>query len=536
MSDPSDTYARLITAFNQNAWPRVQQLAVQLLPFTPHDAAVHFLAGVAAMEMQQLPSALGYLRKATQLDTQRADFAVQYARALTLVRQMREARLVADRALTLSCDDPFTLDTLGVVYTQVNAHEPATAAFRRAVALMPKHAPYRFNLAYSLIAMGDVAGAERELEACIGLDHRYWTAHLSLAQLHRQTPANNHLERLRSLLPQYAGNLAAQIYLNMTLAKEYEDTADYTKAFEHFVQGKSAGRSARRHTMIRASMDPDSMKRDEAMFEALIGTFSPSEGAISRGDPTTEPIFVIGMPRTGTTLLERIISSHPDVYAAGELQNFPVALQRASGSRLPILFDPEIATRTRDIDWKQLGAAYLSSTRPSTGHTARFIDKLPHNFLYAGFVARALPNAKIICLRRDPMDTCLGNFRHLFEQESPYYDYSFDLLDTGRYYVLFDRLMAHWKNVFPGRILEMHYETLVASQEASSRQLLEFCDLSWNDACLHFENNPAPVNTPNAWQVRSAVYQTAINRWKVYEPQMRHLQELLTGSGIALAP
>ncbi len=496
---------------------------------------MHFLAGVAHLEMQHLPSALDCLREATRLDPHRADFAVQYAKVLTLVRQMREARLVADRALTLPCDDPFSLDTLGVVYTQVNAHEPATAAFRRAVALMPKHAPYRFNLAYSLIAMGDAPAAERELETCIGLDHRYWTAHLSLAQLRRQTPANNHLQRLRSLLPRYAGNLAAQIYLNMALAREYEDTADYPRAFEHFVHGKSAGRSARRQTMSRASMDPDSMKRDEAMFEALIRTFPAAGTAITQGDPTTEPIFVIGMPRTGTTLLERILSSHPEVHPAGELQDFPVTLQHASGSRLPLLFDPEIATHTRDIDWSQLGAAYLSSTRPSTGHTARFIDKLPHNFLYAGFIVKALPKAKIICLRRDPMDTCLGNFRHLFEQESPYYDYSFDLLDTGRYYVLFDRLMAHWQRAFPGRILEVRYETLVTSQEAGSRQLLDFCELPWDDACLDFEHNPTPVNTPSAWQVRTPIYQSAIKRWKRYEPQLRELQALLTRSGIAVA-
>ena len=203
---------------------------------------------------------------------------------------------------------------------------------------------------------------------------------------------------------------------------------------------------------------------------------------------------------------------------------------------MPFLFDPEIIARAHDINWKQLGAAYLSSTRPATAHKTHFVDKMPHNFLNAGFIAHALPNAKIICLRRDPLDTCLSNFRNLFEGESSYYEYSFDLLDTGRYYILFDRLMRHWQRVFPGRILEMQYETLVASQEVSIRRLLDFCGLSWNDACLHSENNPAPVNTPNAWQVRAPIYQTSVQRWKKYESQLSELKDLLRAADIKLDP
>jgi hypothetical protein len=152
---------------------------------------------------------------------------------------------------------------------------------------------------------------------------------------------------------------------------------------------------------------------------------------------------MMGMPRTGTTLVERILSSHPNVCNARELLNFAVALQQVSRSSLPLLFNPNIGAITCGLEWKQIGATYLASTRPATGHTPHFISKLPHNFLYAGLIAHALPNARIICLRRDPMDTCLSNFRQLFEQSSAHFGYSFDLLATGLYYVLLDRLMAH---------------------------------------------------------------------------------------------
>ncbi|KZC15822.1 sulfotransferase [Rhodanobacter sp. FW510-R12] len=523
MTDPTRAYARLIDAFNQNDWPRVRQRAAQLLPVLPHDPVVHFMAGVACMQMQELPLALDHLRGATRLEPGRADFLAQYAKALVLVRRMREARLVADEAMGCSPADPMTLEALGVVYAQVQAFAQAAAVFRRAVALMPGQAAARFHLAHALTALGDSDGAERELEAGIRLEPGYWKAHLTLAQLRRQTPTGNHLERMRSLLAQYGNDIGARIYLNLALAKEYDDTADYLQAFEHLVRGNAAVRSLR----------PYSAGHDEAMFDALVRTFPTTHDGAAEGDPTHEPIFVIGMPRTGTTLLERILSSHPDVYAAGELQNFPATLQQVAGGRLPLLFDPDLATRMRAIDWRQLGASYLASTRPATAERPRFIDKLPHNFLYAGFIARALPNAKIVCLRRDPLDTCLGNFRHFFDRESPYYDYSYDLLDTGRYYLQFDRLMAHWRKVLPGRILELPYESLVETPEAAARQLLAFCGLPWNDACLHPESNAAPVNTPNAWQVRAPVYRTAVGRWKHYEPQLRALRQLLGEAGIA---
>lgn len=525
MTAPNDTYAKLHAAFNRQAWPQVQQLAAQLLPLAPGDAVVHYMAGIAHMEQQQMPAALDYLQKAAQLDSRNAVIAAQYARALATVRQMREARLAADRAMALSPNDPFTWNTLGVVYSQANALEQAASVFQRLVALLPRQAPAHFSLAAALTSIGDFDGAERELETTIELDPRLWGAHLTLAHLRSQTPAKNHIERLQRLLSRPGNPVDAKVYLNMALAKEYEDIADYPKAFEHLALGKSAGRIPQ-HDAI--------MRRDAAMFERLASLFPEPHATVSEGDPTDEPIFIIGMPRTGTTLIERIISSHPDVYSAGELHSFPVSFQHASGSPMPILFDPEIFARIRHIDWKKLGSAYLYSTRPATGHTPRFIDKMPHNFLYAGFIARALPNAKIICLRRDPLDTCLSNFRHLFGHESSYYEYTFDLLDTGRYYVMFERLMAHWRRVLPGRILEVSYETLVDTQEASTRQLLAFCGLSWNDACLRFQDNAAPAGS-NPVLVRAPVYRTAVKRWKRYEPQLRELQELLAASGVVLA-
>lgn len=528
MIDSTRAYTKLVAAFNQNDWPRVQQRAAQLLTIAPNDARVHFMVGIACMQtqqVQQLQKALEHLLKATHLEPRRADYVAQYAKALAQTRRFREARLVADRAMTLSPNDAMTLDTLGMVYRHANALMQSANAFRRAVALSPEHAIARLNLAYALNALGDTEGAEQELEACIRLEPRHWYAHLLLAQLQLQTIEHNHIARLHELLQRHGDDPGAQLLLNIALGKECDDLADYPAAFKHYTLGKAAGRRMR----------PYAFARDEAMFDALIRAFPAADAETATGDPTREPIFIIGLPRTGTTLLDRILSSHPDVCSTGELQNFPTLLQRASGCPAALLGEADIAARTRHVDWQQLGAAYLASTRPVTGETPRFIDKMPHNFLYAGFIARALPSAKIVCLRRDPLDACIGNFRHLFEQTSGFYDYSFGLDDIGRYYIQFDRLLAHWRKVLPGRIHEVQYESLVENTETAARELLAFCELPWNDACLRPESNAAPVNTPNAWQVRTSIYRDAVGHWRHYETQLRDLRWLLAGAGIGKA-
>ena len=521
MNELQQTYSRSVDALNRGAWRQAFDLATQSLPKTPGQAGVHFVAGVAALQMQAMPQALGHLREATKLNPQRADYATQLARALTSARLTREAVDAADAAYALSPSDPLTLDTLGVIYTQANQHGRAAELFRKAVGLVPERASYHFNLASSLTFDGDIEGAERAYEACLALEPKYWKAHLALAQLRKQKNASNHLPRLKTLLERTRDDSVARMYLNLALAKEHEDLEDFPKAFEHLSAGKAAGRLGRGYAI----------ERDEILFDAVLNASREMEWA-SDGDQNEEPIFVIGMPRSGTTLVDRILSSHPDVHSAGELQNFGVLLKRATGSRTRELFDADTIMRTTGLDFAKLGAAYVASTRPDTGKTARFIDKLPHNFLYAGLIARALPRARIICVRRNPMDTCLGNFRQLFAQTSPYYDYSFDLQDTGRYFIQFDRLMAHWQRTMPERFVEIEYEQLVEDQESVTRRLLDICGLPWDEACLRFEENSAPVATASAVQVRSPIFRSSLQRWKRYEPQLQELRALLEGAGI----
>ena len=210
--------------------------------------------------------------------------------------------------------------------------------------------------------------------------------------------------------------------------------------------------------------------------------------------------------------------------SAGESQNFGVLLKRACRTPSPQVLDEDTLAQSLHVDLQALGRDYVERTRPPGQARPRFVDKMPLNFFYLGHIARALPAASIVVLRRHPLDTGLSNFRQLFATGFSYYDYARDLGDIGRYYVQFDRLIAHWRATLPGRVHEVRYEALVADQRAETGRLLAHCRLPWEEACLHFEHNEQAVATASAVQVRQPLYASSVGRWRRFE---RHLQPLI---------
>ena len=242
-------------------------------------------------------------------------------------------------------------------------------------------------------------------------------------------------------------------------------------------------------------------------------------------------IFVIGMPRTGTTLVERILGSHPDVCAAGELNEFGLELTRqvsalAAGRTLSRQDFVDLSTR---VDFRALGQRYLERVRPYRDSRPVFIDKLPFNYLYAGLIHLALPRAKIVSVRRDPLDTCYAVYKQLFKDAYPF---SYDLAELGRYYVAYDRLMRHWDTVMPGVVLTVHYEAVVADVRGQARRLLQHCGLGWDERCVRFHENAQASTTASALQVRQPLYDTSIGRWRRYAEQLEPLRLQLEAAGV----
>jgi hypothetical protein len=238
----------------------------------------------------------------------------------------------------------------------------------------------------------------------------------------------------------------------------------------------------------------------------------------------------VGLPRTGTTLIERILSSHPEVASAGESQNFAVLVKRAAATRSPRVLDLETLDRSMAVDFEALGRDYVAQTRPDA--RPRFVDKMPLNFLYLGHIARALPGARIVMLRRDPRDAGLSLFRQPFAAGFSYYDFTLDLQDVARYVAAYEGLVQHWRSVLPGRVLELRYESLVAEPEREIRRLLAHCRLEWAPECLEFEQNATPVATASAVQVRRGLSPAGVGRWRRYERELAPMLALFRTLGV----
>lgn len=509
-------YRSAVMALNERRWGVAAGIAQDLLRHFPAHAGLHFVAAVAAYERDEIDPALGHMQRACQLAPESADYAAQMARMLAGAHLVGEAVRHAARAEALGSQSPVTLGMLGMVHSRANDHGKALHAFERAVARAPDRPGLRYNLGTCLAWFGRMEEAEHEYRTVLSLDPRYWRAYLSLAHLRRRDAQDNDLAALNAARDTAGDDPEAALYLNLAMAKQLEDIGDYPAAFQCLVEGKAGPRRARAHAAAR----------DREMFAAIQRAFradaSPVEGHLDDA-----PIFVVGMPRSGTTLVDRILSSHAGVHSAGELDSLPLAVKRMARTPTRDVVDAATLGAVAGMDWAALGREYVASVRSLIGDVPRFVDKLPHNFLYAGHIARALPHARIVCLRRDPMDTCLANFRQLFELSTPNYDYSFDLLDTGRYYLMFDRLMAHWQEVLPGRVHELHYEDLLRDQEDQTRRLLAFCGLDWDPACLAFEQNTAAVATASVAQVREPLTSRYVGRWRRYGMDMAPLAALL---------
>lgn len=499
----------------------------ELLALAPEDPDGWFLAGMVALGQRRGADALAGLRRAVSLKPACAEYQAQLARSLLMANDLPGA-LAAARAVLDSADrNALALDTAGVVFSRGGDHRQAAQAFGRAVGLAPGNAAFQFNLGSALRFLGDFAGAERAWLACLAADPQYWRAWPALVALRPQGAEEGRRARLEALLAGAGEDPAATLMLNMALARVCEDAADFASAFRHL----AAGKGARRRQLDYRSAD------DAALFAAIerlcpeplpppagpdLGQAQGQAQAQAQG-----PVFILGMPRTGTTLAERILTGHPLLAAGGELPWLPLLVQRAGQGGAQRRLDVATLERAAATDPAALGRAYLQLAGAQLHGAARFTDKQPVNFLFAGLIARALPQARMVCLRRDPLDTCVANFRQLLAQEFSYYDYSWDLLDIGRYWLLFDRLVAHWRWVLPGRFLELSYEALLEDPEREARRLLEFCGLPWHTGCLDFAGRAEPVATASAVQVRRGLNREGLGRWRRYEPWLGELKALL---------
>jgi tetratricopeptide (TPR) repeat protein len=515
--------AQARAALKRGDLPAAAIAAQALIAADPDRSAGYFLLGIAASEAGQIAKAVPLIEAALERGP-KAEHLAQLARLLMLLRRDGEAADAAGKAMALEPSDPLTFDTIGCVLARLGRHEESIAPFAASVAGEPGNLEYRYNLAAANGFTGRVEEARLAYEEILAKEPGNSRAHYALALLSRQTAQANHIPRLQAALSE-ADRPEDSLRIRYALAKELEDLGD-ADAFQHL----SAANAEHKRT-IRYDF-----AQDAAIFDAIEALFGDSKNVLAGlGNPDPAPIFVVGMPRTGTTLVDRILSSHRDVGSAGELQAMPLAVKQLAGTPSRLVIDPETISASGAVDPAAIGKTYLSRAahhRPAG--TPRFVDKLPANFLHIGHIAHALPNARIVCLRRNAMDTVWSNYKNLFATQSAYYAYSYDLMDTARYYARFDRLMGLWERLFPGRVLQLSYEQLVADQKGQTRRLLDHCGLEWDEACLSFHKNRAAVATPSAAQVRRPLNADAVGKWRAHEAALRPVADWLEAQGIEI--
>jgi Tfp pilus assembly protein PilF len=478
-------------------------------------------ASGVALQMGDASAALTLIERALALTPKDGRSLLQKAHTLRALRRQSEALEIANKVRPLLNNDAAALDLLGTFYSLSGEQRLALEAYDRALQLAPRNIPITFNRATVRRFLGQLGAAEEDYDQVIAGRPNDYEAYKNRSDLRTQTRERNHIAELQQVLARAIGDWRGEVQIQYALAKELEDLGEYARSWTFLEQG---ARLRRRH--LKYDID-----RDVETVSWIVDAFPDGPPPTLPGFASQEPIFIVGLPRSGTTLVERILGSHSTVYSAGELNDFSQALVdavvAAGGSRS--IQRQELVARSANIDFEALGRDYLQRTRPATGSTPHFTDKMPLNYLYCGIIRRALPNARIVHLTRHPLAVCYAIFKTLFKDGYPF---SYDLGEIARYYVSYRKLMDHWRATMPGVVLDLSYEKLVSDQVGETRRLLEFCGLEWEEACLAFHHNPAPTTTASATQVRQSLYDSSIAQWRHYAPRLEELRRQLVAAGI----
>lgn len=505
-------------ALSAQDYGRAHAFCLKALAADPQSSHAFTLLGIIAAAHANHKKALELFARAIALNPNDPRPVAQNARSLLAMNRHDDARAAAITAAALSPTDALTLDTIGVVFSRTGKHEDAIVLFERAIDAGAGAANIHYNLGAARQFLGRFDAAAEAYREAIKRDPFMHKAYSALVQLKKQTPEDNLIPALIALFAKNGGERECALHAGHALAKTYEDLGQPLAALDWLEKAKAP--------KLRTLGDFET--RDGAAFDAARRTIH----AQTSSSNDAAPIFIIGLPRTGTTLIDRILSSHPDIQSAGELSAFSLLVKRQAQTASPLVLDAETLDATQKIDFVKLANDYLraASTRISA---PRFTDKMPFNFFYAALILKALPNARIICLRRHPLDSVLSNYRQLFATSFTYYNYAYSLETTARFYTRFDSLIAHWRqHLPPDRFTEIAYEDAVTDLEASARRLCAFAGLDFDPACLDFHDNAAPVATASSVQVRQPLYTSSIGRWRHYQGRLAPAAQILLDAGL----
>jgi len=505
----------------------------------------HFTAQVA-LTIGNLNAAKQSFKNACKLVPTRIAWKISLADTYYNAREIEQVKsiLLDVDELTLTASQH---NQVALLFSQINLYEQSIKHYQEAISLEPNNHTHHYSLATVYRYAGDLAKAETSLTKAIECNVNDIDAHALRVDVQKQTPDHNHIESLTALLEQSgsakqlpATQLMAKdkVQIYFALAKSYEDLDDSAKSFEYLQQG---AKLRRQHIEYNIEQDQNIMEDISHNFDQHWWSNTPTLKQSYISGTMITPIFVIGMPRTGSTLIDRMLSSGTEVLNAGELSDF----SRLLTEQVQQVFGAEIKNKQQfikaasQIDFEKLGNDYLASVEAQFAHLGLgksvhyFSDKLPFNFLYTGLIQKALPHAKIIHITREPIDTCYAVFKTLFQQAYPF---SYDQKELAEYFIAYKKLMAHWQQLADRAKLNIHtvsYEQIVAEPKKVAELLYQFCGLTWQAVYADMQNNNAAVTTASASQVRQPIHKDSVQKWRKYEQQLTPLKQQLEQAGIS---
>jgi len=478
-------------------------------------AAFHGNLGTAYDSAGRFDEAIASYRRAIELDPAYADGHHNLGIILKQLEKFDEAAGCFRRVIQLQPDFVDAHNNLGAVLAKQDQFSAAESALLRALELAPNHAEAHRNLGNLRSQQGRHDEAVAHLQRALEINPGYASAMTTLAGFKRYSEADrDEIKRLEEVSSGKQIPREDACNIHFALGKMYDDIGRWDDAFEHYrVANRLSDRHFNRESVVTGT-------------DALIAANTPAlfSAKANLGRRSDLPVFVVGMPRSGTSLVEQILASHGSVFGAGELTELgaiasALPSEVGSGRR-----DPSCLSRITGDCAKALADRYLDNLRQLDAEAIRIVDKMPTNFWHLGLVAVLLPDAKIVHCRRHPLDVCLSCY---FQSFSSRIDYAYDLRNLGAYYRQYERLMAHWRAVLPLEIFDVDYSQLVSHQEAVTRRLLDFCELQWDADCLEFHANKRVVHTASSWQVRQPIYTRSVDRWRHYEKHLGPLKEAL---------
>jgi len=477
--------ARLLAriAANKKRFSDAETLLLQVVKNAPDYARAWVDLSNAQNEMGKFEESFKSAKRVLELVPQQAESHLLYASAIGMIGDHEAAIVACERALEIKPDKPGTMCSLGHHLKTVGRQDDSIASYRRCIQVKPDHA----EAYWSLANLKTFRFEDAEVTAMVSLLEKNELADESRAQIHN------------------------------ALGLEYEGRKDYDRAFENFEKGNIVQRKLE-------SYDPvDTESNYDRTIALMDDDFLHKNAGVDESDIT--PIFIVGLPRSGSTLIEQILASHSQVDATHELGDLSRVVQsvhrksKKKGEKFP----NTLADIGRD-DWADIGEEYLRRTAIFRDEAPYFVDKYPNNFMFAGFLKLAIPNARIIDARRHPLDSCFGTYKQLFASGQPF---SYDMTEIGEYYLQYRRLMDHWHEVLPGFVLDVQYEDVVADLESQVRRILDFCGLPFEEACLRFHETERAVKTASSEQVRQPIYSSSVNLWRNYEEHLETLVHIL---------